>query len=139
MCNEDDFTVISDEIRDELLEISPINPQNVTLEEAFEGVSYLDVLRYNNSWMNCERQMYQYFQISDPIIPVVLSRENYCDALGRDWVNDSCCNGTTCCEPTDFARNVEAEILDNLQVSFLFFSFFFFSNIFMGFTYLFLG
>ena len=127
MCNEEDFTIISDQIRAELLDFSPIDPQNVTLEEAFESVSYLDVLRYNNSWMNCERQMYQYFVVSDPIIPVVLTRDNYCEALLDRWVDDACCNGTACCDPADYSTNVQAEVLDNLQVFFFFSSSFAFS------------
>jgi len=86
---------------------------------AVPDLIYLDILRYNDSWSACERQMNQYFDVllNDTLIEVTV--DDYCLSLKEKWVGDSCCNGSQCCPSKTYVAVVPQYVKFTSEVIFL--------------------
>ena len=101
-CNHEELTVLAREAREALLSQSTTNSTTGFGDELLSNLVSLDIIRYNDSWTNCERQMYAYMTETETQITNELTESSRCviEEGGEDvevWTEDACCNDTKCC------------------------------------------
>ena len=94
-CLHDEFDILTSDISNLMQSISNITWKSYDF--TFAQLLQLDVIRYDDAWSACERQMDQYLDILPGVTPINIPSATYCGSIGSEWANDVCCNGTMCC------------------------------------------